>query len=117
MRRSATRRDSFRVRGRRSGTLRRHRDAAGKVLSIAESQKKPLANWAITGLYFYNNDVLRYASELKPSHRGELEITDINQRYLEACSMHVERMGRGYAWLDTGTTDSYQLAQTLTLRA
>ena len=60
----------------------------------------------ITGLFFYDNDVLRYASELKPSHRGELEITDINQRYLEAGSMHVERMGRGYAWLDTGTTDS-----------
>jgi glucose-1-phosphate thymidylyltransferase len=81
-------------------------DAVGKVKSIAEKPKKPLSNWAITGLYFYDNDVLRYASELKPSHRGELEITDINQRYLEAGSMHVERMGRGYAWLDTGTTDS-----------
>ena len=81
-------------------------DAVGKVKSIAEKPKKPLSNWAITGLYFYDNDVLRYASELKPSHRGELEITDINQRYLEAGNMHVERMGRGYAWLDTGTTDS-----------
>ena len=70
-------------------------DAVGKVKSIAEKPKKPLSNWAITGLYFYDNDVLRYASELKPSHRGELEITDINQRYLEAGSMHVERMGRG----------------------
>lgn len=81
-------------------------DAVGKVKSIAEKPKKPLSNWAVTGLYFYDNDVLRYASELKPSHRGELEITDINQRYLEAGSMQVERMGRGYAWLDTGTTDS-----------
>lgn len=81
-------------------------DAAGKVTSIEEKPTKPLSNWAVTGLYFYDNDVLRYASEVKPSHRGELEITDINRRYLDAGKMHVEHMGRGYAWLDTGTTDS-----------
>jgi glucose-1-phosphate thymidylyltransferase len=81
-------------------------DPSGKATSIAEKPKKPLSNWAVTGLYFYDNDVLRYASELKPSHRGELEITDLNERYLKAGNMHVERMGRGYAWLDTGTTDS-----------
>jgi glucose-1-phosphate thymidylyltransferase len=81
-------------------------DAAGKATSIEEKPKKPLSNWAVTGLYFYDNDVLRYASEVKPSHRGELEITDVNRRYLNAGKMHVEHMGRGYAWLDTGTTDS-----------
>jgi glucose-1-phosphate thymidylyltransferase len=78
-------------------------DACGRAISIAEKPKKPLSRWAITGLYFYDNDVLRYASELKPSPRGELEITDLNQRYLDIGSMHVERMGRGYAWLDTST--------------
>jgi glucose-1-phosphate thymidylyltransferase len=81
-------------------------DAAGKALSIAEKPEKPLSNWAVTGLYFYDNDVLRYASDLKPSRRGELEITDLNRRYLAEGRIHVERMGRGYAWLDTGTTDS-----------
>jgi glucose-1-phosphate thymidylyltransferase len=81
-------------------------DAVGKVTSIAEKPERPLSNWAVTGLYFYDNDVVRYASELKPSHRGELEITDLNRCYLAADNMHIERMGRGYAWLDTGTTDS-----------
>jgi len=81
-------------------------DASGQAISITEKPAKPPSNWAVTGLYFYDNDVLRYASELKPSQRGELEITDINRRYLEEGRMHVERMGRGYAWLDTGTTDS-----------
>jgi glucose-1-phosphate thymidylyltransferase len=81
-------------------------DAAGKATSITEKPEKPLSNWAVTGLYFYDNDVLRYAGELKPSRRGELEITDLNRRYLEEGRIHVERMGRGYAWLDTGTTDS-----------
>jgi glucose-1-phosphate thymidylyltransferase len=81
-------------------------DASGRAISITEKPEKPLSNWAVTGLYFYDNDALRYASELKPSHRGELEITDLNRRYLKEGRMHVERMGRGYAWLDTGTTDS-----------
>jgi glucose-1-phosphate thymidylyltransferase len=81
-------------------------DAAGKATSIEEKPKKPLSNWAVTGLYFYDNDVIRYASEVKPSHRGELEITDINGRYLSAGKLHVERLGRGYAWLDTGNIDS-----------
>jgi glucose-1-phosphate thymidylyltransferase len=81
-------------------------DASGKATSITEKPEKPLSNWAVTGLYFYDNEVLRYAGELKPSRRGELEITDLNRRYLAEGRMHVERMGRGYAWLDTGTTDS-----------
>jgi glucose-1-phosphate thymidylyltransferase len=81
-------------------------DVSGKAISITEKPDKPLSNWAFTGLYFYDNDALRYASELKPSRRGELEITDLNRRYLAQGRMHVERMGRGYAWLDTGTTDS-----------
>jgi len=81
-------------------------DASGKARSITEKPEKPTSNWAVTGLYFYDNDVLRYAAELKPSRRGELEITDLNRRYLEAGRLYVERMGRGYAWLDTGTTDS-----------
>jgi glucose-1-phosphate thymidylyltransferase len=81
-------------------------DSSGKATSIEEKPSQPKSNWAVTGLYFYDNTVLRYAEEVKPSNRGELEITDLNLRYLEAGDMHVEQMGRGYAWLDTGTTDS-----------
>jgi glucose-1-phosphate thymidylyltransferase len=81
-------------------------DGGGRATSMEEKPDKPRSNWAVTGLYFYDNDVVRYAREVKPSARGELEITDINRRYLEAGRLHVERMGRGYAWLDMGTMDS-----------
>jgi glucose-1-phosphate thymidylyltransferase len=81
-------------------------DSAGRAISIVEKPKQPQSNWAITGLYFYDNVALRYAEEVTPSARGELEITDVNRRYLDTGQLHVERMGRGYAWLDTGTPDS-----------
>jgi glucose-1-phosphate thymidylyltransferase len=95
-------------------------DEKDRPVSIEEKPTRPTSNWAVTGLYFFDNDVVRYASEVRPSARGELEITDLQMRYLSAGRLHVERMGRGFAWLDTGTFESLidagSFVQTLEMR-
>jgi glucose-1-phosphate thymidylyltransferase len=84
--------------------------AAGQVETIEEKPARPRSNYAVTGLYFYDNDVLDIAADIQPSARGELEITDVNSIYLRRGDLHVERMGRGFAWLDTGTHNSLLMA-------
>jgi glucose-1-phosphate thymidylyltransferase len=95
-------------------------DASGKVLSLEEKPAKPKSNYAVTGLYFYDRNVVKLAESLKPSPRGELEITDLNRLYLEQGQLYIEQMGRGVAWLDTGTHDSLlqasQFIQTIQAR-
>ena len=81
-------------------------DDQGRATSIEEKPEQPKSNWAVTGLYFYDADVIEIAASIRPSARNELEITDINKRYMEEGRLHVERMGRGIAWLDSGTPDS-----------
>ena len=82
-------------------------DQDGQAISIEEKPTKPRSNWAVTGLYFYDRDIVDIAKTIRPSARGEYEITDVNRAYLERGDLHVQKMGRGFAWLDTGTPDSF----------
>ncbi len=110
MQRSAARRSGATIFGYRVGDPERYGvvefDAAGNALSIEEKPAHPRSNWAVIGLYFYDGAVVKHAEALRPSARGELEITDLNTAYLRAGTLAVERLGRGYAWLDTGTHES-----------
>jgi glucose-1-phosphate thymidylyltransferase len=95
-------------------------DKAGRALSIEEKPVKPKSHWAVTGLYVYDRDIVTVAKTIRPSARGEYEITDVNRAYLERGDLHVQKMGRGFAWLDTGTadslTDAANFVRTLELR-
>jgi glucose-1-phosphate thymidylyltransferase len=110
MRRSSVRAEGATLFGYRVGDPERYGvvefDDAGQALSLEEKPAMPRSHWAVIGLYFYDRDVVGIAEKLKPSPRGELEITDLNKVYLDAGKLTVERLGRGYAWLDTGTHES-----------
>jgi glucose-1-phosphate thymidylyltransferase len=110
LRRAAERADGATVFGYRVGEPQHYGvvefDRAGNAVSVEEKPDRPRSDWAVTGIYFYDRDIVDIAAAIKPSARGELEITDVNNAYLRAGKLRVERLGRGYAWFDTGTHDS-----------